>query len=114
MRSPLNSPTGFPPELPGIQGRLLTLSEKCASNFEYVPTATCVTRSGIARLPVDWRPDTLHPRLDLQRHVFRVKTRQRQVAAVEPQCFLRRRLPHVAQFALPGAGVALDTGAEAP
>ena len=37
-----------------------------------------------------------------------------QVAAVEPQRFLLRRLPNVAQLAFPRAGVLGGVGAEAP
>ncbi|MER9314958.1 transposase, partial [Mesorhizobium sp. M0659] len=68
----------------------------------------------LAPMPKHRRRNPFHPRLDLQRHIFRVKPRQRQIAAVEPQRVLRRRLPHVAQLALPRTGIALDAGAEAP
>ena len=54
--------------------------------------------------PVHRRGDALHPRLELQRQVQRVVPGLVQVAAVEPQRFLLRRLPHVALLALPRAG----------
>ncbi|TIL63488.1 MAG: hypothetical protein E5Y77_31315 [Mesorhizobium sp.] len=37
-----------------------------------------------ALLPINRCRHAFHPRLDLQRHIFRVKARQRQIAAVEP------------------------------
>ena len=46
-----------------------------------------------------------HARLQLQRQVLRIVARLVQVAAVEPQRRLLRRLPHVALLAFPGSGV---------
>src|ERR1700710_2028530 len=64
--------------------------------------------------PVHRRRNAHLPRLQLQRQELRVMARLVQVAAVEPQGLLLRRLPHVALFALPGAGVLGGGGAEAP
>src|SRR5579871_5388535 len=50
---------------------------------------------------VDGCRDALHARFELQGQVVRVVARQGEVAAVEPQALLSRRLPHVAQLALP-------------
>src|SRR3954454_13217228 len=63
---------------------------------------------------VDGRVDALHARFELQREVERVVARLVQVAAVEPQRVLVRRLPHVALLALPRARVLLGVRAQAP
>ncbi|MCY1209700.1 hypothetical protein D9M72_213620 [compost metagenome] len=54
------------------------------------------------------------PRLQLQGQVLRVVPGLVQVAAVEPERILLRGLPHVALFALPGAGVLGGVRAQAP
>src|SRR5690348_7180670 len=63
---------------------------------------------------VDRRRDSLQPRLELEREEAGIVPRLGEVAAVEPQSFLRRRLPHVAQFAFPWAGILGGAGTEAP
>src|SRR5579875_1616633 len=55
--------------------------------------------------PVDRRREADVPRLQLQRQELRVVARLVQIAAVEPERLLLRRLPHVALLALPRARV---------
>src|SRR5256885_5351055 len=54
------------------------------------------------------------PRLEVQREVERVVAALHQVAAVEPEAGLFRRLPHVAELAFPWTGGVLGGGAESP
>src|SRR5919201_2966779 len=54
------------------------------------------------------------PRLELQREVQRVMAALHQVAAVEPQARLLRRLPHVAQLTFPRPRIVLGRRAEPP
>ena len=53
-------------------------------------------------------------RLELQGQVQRIMAGLVQIAAVEPQRRLLRRLLHVAQFTFPGTGVLRGRGAQAP
>ena len=66
------------------------------------------------RPAIDRRRQPLEARLELQRQEDRVEPRLHQVAAVEPQVLLGRRLPHVAQLAFPGAGILGGAGTQAP
>ena len=66
------------------------------------------------RQPVHRRRDAFHARLELQRKGQRVVARLHEIAAVEPQTRLPRRLPHVAQLPLPGARVVLRVRAQTP
>src|SRR4051794_12959548 len=61
------------------------------------------------RQAVDGRVDPDRARLELQGEVEGVVPRLMQVAAVEPQGLLLRRLPHVALLALPGTRVLPST-----
>src|SRR6266702_120744 len=63
---------------------------------------------------IDRRRDALVACLQLQGKELRVMARLMQIAAVEPQAFLLRRLPHVALFAFPWAGVLGRVRAEPP
>src|SRR3954451_13592742 len=104
---------------PGIASSARSAARKSDSSVEGLSekTAWWRIRSGkvVALLEaVAGRVDALHARLELQRQVERVVARLVQVAAVEPQRLLPRRLPHVALFALPRAGVLGRVRAEAP
>ena len=66
------------------------------------------------RQTVDRRRDAFHARLELQRQELRVVPRLVQVAAVEPQRLLLRRLPHVALLAFPRAGVLASCRSRGP
>src|SRR6266702_3293433 len=63
---------------------------------------------------IDRRRDALVACFQLQGKELRVMARLMQIAAVEPQAFLLRRLPHVALFAFPWAGVLGRVRAEPP
>src|ERR1700726_3310130 len=63
---------------------------------------------------IDRRRNALMARLQLQREIFRIMARLTQIAAMEPQGVLTRRLPHIAELALPGPRVLLGVRAEAP
>src|SRR3954470_4386075 len=63
---------------------------------------------------IDRRRDALVARLQLQGEELRVMARLVQIAAVDPQALLLRRLPHIPLFAFPWAGVLGRIGAEPP
>src|SRR5229473_1148836 len=63
---------------------------------------------------MDRRWNALVARLQLQGKELRIMARLMQIAAVEPQAFLLRRLPHVALFTFPWAGVLCRIRAETP
>src|ERR1700710_941282 len=66
------------------------------------------------RQRVDRGRKPFHSRLQLKRQILRVMARLMQVAALEPETRLLRRLPHIAQLALPGTWILGGVGAEAP
>src|ERR1700685_1395594 len=99
-----------PPGKPGIM-RFADLAKSTAGRPPCIPNAAAcnlaIPLADVMRLlqPVDWRRQALHPRLQLQRQILRIVPGLVEIAAVEPQGFLLGRLPHIAQLALPGAGV---------
>src|ERR1700690_821200 len=80
-----------------------------------VPTDERTLREVVHRPhAVDRRGDALQARFQLQRQELGIVARLVQVATVEPQRLLMRRLPHVAQLALPGSRILAGIRAEAP
>src|ERR1700749_2546497 len=63
---------------------------------------------------IDRRRNSFVACFQLQREELRIMARLMQIAAVEPQAVLLGRLPHVALFALPWAGVLGRVRAEPP
>ena len=63
---------------------------------------------------VDGGGDVFEAGFELEGKVSGVVAGFGEVAAVEPEVGLVGGLPHVAEFAFPGAGVVLGIGAEAP
>src|SRR3954447_14844201 len=104
---------------PGIASSPRSAARKSDSSVEGLSEKTTWWRIRSGKVvdlleAVDRRVDALHARLELQRQVERVVARLVQVAAVEPQRLLPRRLPHVALLALPRARVLLGVRTEAP
>ena len=58
--------------------------------------------------------DTFQPPLDLERDEFREKARQGEIAALKPKVFLCYRFVHIAELAVPWAGVMACAGSETP
>src|SRR6476469_6673386 len=82
-----------------------TIQETNNLEFKYRPPSD---RSGqvvyiLQAIHRGW--NVFHSRFNLQGKKLRVVARLMQVAPMEPQRFLLRRLPHVALFAFPRSGV---------